>query len=112
MATAITAPITAPITADDIECLAVGAWILALGLFLVLFTLIHAIKYGERAPANPWNAVSLEWSHTASPPIEHNFEHEPVVKHGPYDYDDVVPPQCDPKDYPLAAPLPEGARGH
>jgi hypothetical protein len=24
------------------------------------------------------------------------------VKHGPYDFDDVVPPHCDPKDYPLA----------
>jgi cytochrome c oxidase subunit 1 len=66
----------------------VGAWILAVGLFLVLFTLIHALKYGERAGPNPWNAVSLEW-HTSSPPIEHNFHHTPHVTGSPYDFPEI-----------------------
>jgi hypothetical protein len=31
------------------------------------------------------------------------------VKHGPYDFDDVVPPRTDPKDWPLPPPA---AGGH
>ncbi|MEO1535611.1 MAG: hypothetical protein AAFS11_08635, partial [Planctomycetota bacterium] len=34
-------------------------------------------------------------------PLEHNFRHEPIVKHGPYDFESVVPPGCDEKDFPL-----------
>ena len=66
----------------------IGAWILAVGLFLVLFTLTHALKYGARAPANPWGGVSLEW-HTASPPIEHNFHTTPHVTSSPYDFPEI-----------------------
>lgn len=62
-----------------------GSWILAAGLFVVLFTLIAAIKWGKRSPANPWGGVSLEW-HTATPPIEHNFHDIPHVDGGPYDF--------------------------
>ena len=32
----------------------------------------------------------LEWTHTSSPPHPHNFEEEPVLQHGPYDYDKVI----------------------
>ena len=66
----------------------IGSWILMVGLFVVLFTLVHAIKWGERAPANPWNAVSLEWQ-TASPPIEHNFHTTPHVTGSPYDFPEI-----------------------
>jgi cytochrome c oxidase subunit 1 len=80
----------------------VGSQIIFLGFIVHLLVFIHSLVAGKKAPANPWGGLSLEWE-AASPPIEHNFHHEPVVKHGPYDYDDVVPPHCDPKDYPLAA---------
>jgi len=66
----------------------IGSWILAVGLFLVLYTLIIALKSGERAPANPWQAVSLEWQ-TASPPIEHNFHATPHVTGSPYDFPEI-----------------------
>jgi cytochrome c oxidase subunit 1 len=66
----------------------IGSWILASGLFLVLFTLVRAIKHGERASANPWGAVSLEWQ-TASPPIEHNFHTTPIVTGSPYDFPEI-----------------------
>jgi cytochrome c oxidase subunit I len=89
----------------------VGTWILLLGFLVHLFVFVHSLVAGPKAPPNPWGGLSLEWE-TASPPIEHNFHHEPIVKHGPYDFDDVVPPQCDPNDYPLPEPLPEGSRHH
>jgi cytochrome c oxidase subunit 1 len=66
----------------------VGSWVLACGLFLVLFTLLAGLKFGKHAPANPWGGVSLEW-HTATPPIEHNFHHIPHVESGPYDFPEI-----------------------
>ena len=66
----------------------VGSWILAAGLFLVLFTLLASLLKGKHAPANPWGGVSLEW-HTATPPIEHNFHHIPHVENGPYDFPEI-----------------------
>jgi cytochrome c oxidase subunit 1 len=100
---------------DDLQFLhqisTVGSWLLLLGFLVHLFVFVHSLIAGPKAGANPWGGLSLEWE-TDSPPIEHNFHHEPIVKHGPYDYDDVVPPHCDPKDYPLPAPLPEGHKGH
>ncbi len=44
---------------------------------------------GKPAPANPWGAATLEWTHATSPPAPHNFVSPPVVTHGPYDFDAV-----------------------
>jgi cytochrome c oxidase subunit 1 len=66
----------------------IGSWILALGLFVVLFTLLFSLKNGEKAPANPWGGISLEW-HTASPPIEHNFHETLHVTGSPYDFPEI-----------------------
>lgn len=62
-----------------------GTWVLGAGLFLVLFTFLHSLFKGERAPKNPWGAKTLEWE-TASPPPTENFYRTPVVTHGPYDF--------------------------
>jgi cytochrome c oxidase subunit 1 len=40
---------------------------------------------GKEAGANPWKALTLEWQ-TSSPPMIENFEEEPVLWSGPYDY--------------------------
>jgi len=40
---------------------------------------------GREAPANPWNATTLEWQ-TPSPPQHGNWVETPVVYHGPYEY--------------------------
>lgn len=66
----------------------IGSYILALGLFLTLFYLLHSLFRGAKAPQNPWAGISLEWQ-TATPPIEHNFHDTPVVKHGPYDFPEI-----------------------
>lgn len=84
-----------------------GSYVLALGFFVHLFTFMHSLFLGPKAPQNPWGGLTLEWE-TATPPIEHNFHEEPVVTHGPYDFDEVVPPGWDAKDYPLPATAPAG----
>ena len=40
---------------------------------------------GPVAEANPWHARTLEWQTTSPPPL-HNFENDPVITGGPYDY--------------------------
>jgi cytochrome c oxidase subunit 1 len=65
-----------------------GAAVLAIGYFLPLAYLGWSLFYGKRAPANPWRASGLEWQ-TSSPPPQHNFEQQPRVERGPYDYQPV-----------------------
>ena len=78
----------------------VGSWVLALGLFGHLAVFIHSLAAGRKAPANPWGAMTMEWE-ADSPPTEHNFHHEPLCHHGPYAFDDVTPPNCEPGQYPM-----------
>ena len=66
----------------------IGSLVLAVGLFLSLFNLIHSLMKGAKAPANPWKGMSLEWE-TTSPPIEHNFEGQPIVRKGPYEFPEI-----------------------
>jgi cytochrome c oxidase subunit 1 len=90
----------------------VGSWVLALGLFTHLFVFVQSLVAGRKAPPNPWGSLTLEWTHAASPPIEHNFHHEPIVTHGPYPYDDVLPAQTRPGEFILPDPLPAGKKAH
>ncbi len=80
----------------------VGSWVLLAGFLTHLMVFLYSLAAGKKAPANPWGGLTLEWE-AASPPIEHNFEHEPIVTHGPYDFETTVPPHWDPKDYPIPA---------
>ena len=41
--------------------------------------------FGKNAGRNPWHANTLEWT-TASPPQHGNFDHQPIVYRGPYEY--------------------------
>jgi cytochrome c oxidase subunit 1 len=78
----------------------VGSFIILLGFLVHLAVFIESLVKGRPAPANPWGGMTLEWE-AASPPITHNFHHEPIVKHGPYAFDEAVPPHWDAKDWPL-----------
>ena len=62
-----------------------GAVTLAIGYLMPFGYLAWSLRYGARAPANPWLATGLEWQ-TASPPPEHNFATPPVVVREPYAY--------------------------
>jgi len=63
----------------------VGSWLIGLGFLVGLFVILHGLFFGEKAPANPWGAKTLEWQ-TASPPPHTNFDVDPVVTAGPYEY--------------------------
>jgi cytochrome c oxidase subunit 1 len=52
--------------------------------------LLWSLKYGRRAPPNPWAAKGLEWT-VSSPPPTHNFHTVPIVNFEPYDYPNRPP---------------------
>jgi cytochrome c oxidase subunit 1 len=62
-----------------------GSSILGVGYLLPLFYLPHSLRYGKRAPANPWKATGLEWQ-IPSPPARDNFPETPTVYWPPYQY--------------------------
>jgi len=64
-----------------------AAWTLALAQIPFIINLFWSIKKGKEAGSNPWEATTLDWAATTSPPLGHgNFEQVPVVVRGPYDY--------------------------
>ena len=62
-----------------------GAYIMAVSTFPLIINVAWSLWKGEKAARNPWRALTLEWQ-TASPPIIENFEEEPVLWSGPYDF--------------------------
>jgi len=62
-----------------------GAAVLAIAYLMPLAYLTWSLRWGRRAPDNPWRATGLEWQ-TSSPPPTHNFEKLPIVENEPYDY--------------------------
>ncbi|MCF4970532.1 cytochrome c oxidase subunit I [Nostoc sp. CMAA1605] len=62
-----------------------GSYILAVSTFPFIINAIWSWLYGEKAPNNPWKALTLEWM-TTSPPAIENFDTLPVLTTGPYDY--------------------------
>lgn len=63
----------------------VGSWLIGIGFLISLYTIIKSLMSGAPAPMNPWGSKTLEWL-TPSPPPHHNFDDEPVVTAGPYEY--------------------------
>ncbi len=60
-----------------------GAFILIIGIFLMIYNLMQGARKGKWATANPWKGVTLEWQ-IESPPKPLNFDEIPEVKHPPY----------------------------
>src|SRR5208337_1290082 len=58
----------------------IGAFILGIAFLLFYFNIFKSLaSRGERAPADPWDGRSLEWS-TASPPPAYNFATIPQIR--------------------------------
>jgi len=75
-------------------------WKAALGLFIgqsfFIVNFFWSIRFGKKVNSNPWEATTLDWAATTSPPLGHgNFDVTPVVYRGPYEYS---PPE-DPDGY-------------
>ena len=62
-----------------------GSWVLGMGLIITAAYLLASLRKPYDAPDNPWGGTTMEWL-TSSPPIEHNFEDQPVLEREPYDY--------------------------
>ncbi len=60
----------------------------ALGLSTIIFfvNFFHSMFHGLKAPANPWQSNTLEWTLPSPVTLHGNFEKTPTVYHGPYEY--------------------------
>ena len=77
---------TYPTSLQDMNILiSVMAFLLGASFLAFVYNLLRSLLRGERAPANPWQARTLEWQTTSPPPVE-NFPVPPVVHGHPYDY--------------------------
>jgi cytochrome c oxidase subunit 1 len=63
----------------------VSAFLLGTSQILFLFNFFWSLFAGKKAERNPWQANTLEWI-APSPPPHGNFEVQPVVYRGPYEY--------------------------
>ncbi len=63
----------------------IGSWLMLITIILIIYNFISALIKGEKAEANPWGGVTLEW-HIKSPPPLENFDSIPEVTKEPYDF--------------------------
>ena len=63
----------------------VASWILFLGILIMFLNFFRSLRRGTRAPDNPWQGLTLEWTVPSPPPVE-NFETTPTVTDWPYGY--------------------------
>jgi cytochrome c oxidase subunit 1 len=69
------------------EIMSYGAWAMAAFQIIFIINLFMSIRKGKEVKANHWEATTLDWSATTSPPLGHgNFEVIPEVHRGPYEY--------------------------
>jgi cytochrome c oxidase subunit I len=64
-----------------------GAW--GLGLFQLVFIInfFISLKAGKKVGNNPWQATTIDWVDTTSPPLAHgNFATTPIVYRSAYEY--------------------------
>jgi cytochrome c oxidase subunit I len=98
----------------------VGSYILAISTIPFVMNAIWSWIAGKPSGDNPWRGLTLEWMTTSPPPIE-NFDTDPVLITGPYDYGMAVhtvkvdgsvtalakpAPSVDPESVPKPAPEP------
>jgi cytochrome c oxidase subunit 1 len=67
-------------------------------IFIINF--LWSIFFGPKCGRNPWHANSLEWT-APSPPGHGNFDFQPIVYRGPYEYNS---PETDEDYYPQTQP--------
>ena len=91
------------------EIITTFAIIAAVGQVLFLFNFFYSIFRGPKAPQNPWNSTTLEWT----TPVEHihgNWPGElPTVHRWPYDYSK---PGASQDFIPQTTPLEDGEEEH
>jgi cytochrome c oxidase subunit 1 len=100
---------TADMMMDLNVIITIFAIVAALGQIVFLFNFFYSIFRGPKAPMNPWNSNTLEWT----TPVEHIHGNWPgalpVVHRWPYDYSK---PGADTDFIPQDVPLAEGEEEH
>jgi cytochrome c oxidase subunit 1 len=67
--------------------MSMSAWTLLAFQLPFILNFFWSMAFGKKADANFWQATTLEWAATTSPPLGHgNFAIIPVVYRGPYEY--------------------------
>jgi cytochrome c oxidase subunit 1 len=56
-----------------------------LSQIIFFFNFFYSLFWGPKSGRNPWHSNTLEWS-TPSPAPHGNFDFDPVVYRGPYEY--------------------------
>ena len=70
----------------------ISAFILGISFIVFAFNLVWSMWISpEKAPANPWDSLGLEWQ-TATPVPAHNFDRIPVIMTDPYHYSEPGAP--------------------
>ena len=69
-------------------CMSVSAFLLAVAQIPFIINFFMSLKKGKKVEKdNHWDATTLEWSATPTPPVAHgNFIHIPSVYRDPYEY--------------------------
>ncbi|MBV8205275.1 MAG: cbb3-type cytochrome c oxidase subunit I [Acidobacteria bacterium] len=66
--------------------ISIAAFVTAAAQLIFVINLFWSMKKGEKAPVNPWEATTLEWTIPSPPPHDNFAGNTPVVNHGPYEY--------------------------
>ncbi len=92
------------------EFMTVCAILMVASQVFFAFNFIYSIFFGPAVGRNPWRCNGLEWT-APSPPGHGNFDFQPIVYRGPYEYgspeaDEDYYPQTEapPKEAPVVAP--------
>jgi cytochrome c oxidase subunit 1 len=86
------------------EFITLAAFALGTSQLIFMYNFIYSVFFGEKAPDNPWESSTLEWTIPNPVPI-HNFDVIPTVYRGPHEYS---APETLPGDW-LAQSDPRGA---
>ncbi|MDE2282980.1 MAG: cbb3-type cytochrome c oxidase subunit I [Actinomycetales bacterium] len=70
----------------------ISAFLLGFSFLIFFFNLVWSLYISpQKAPANPWDSLGLEWQ-TATPVPAYNFERIPVILTDPYHYSEASAP--------------------
>jgi cytochrome c oxidase subunit 1 len=74
------------------QFMTISAFVLGAVQLIFVVNFFWSLFRGKVAGRNPWNSNTLEWT-APSPPPHGNFEMEPIVYRGPYEYGEFDVPE-------------------
>lgn len=57
----------------------IGAYMMGIGVILLLINVVYTIRKGPDAPADPWDGRTMEWTVSSPSPL-YNFKQTPLVR--------------------------------